>query len=161
MCTTNPQGLIYPVIPSLFRAPSRSCTPVLLSSSRLQQTYSLLQTESFQASQLSLHPATPHHSFCCHKSKHSCQKRGEILKVVKTVAYYGVALVGWRRIYAYTQNPWFINMDPSPMFPGPFSNAVRKARKSEELASEVPYRTPVIASCRLANTHYSKVWRRP
>lgn len=128
MCTTDLQGLIYPVIPSLFRAPSRSCTPVLLSSSRLQQTYSLLQTESFQASQLSLHPATPHHSFCCHKSKHSCQKRGEILKVVKTVAYYGVALVGWRRIYAYTQNPWFINMDPSPMFPGPFSNAVRKAR---------------------------------
>lgn len=79
MCTTKPQGLIYPMIPSLFRAPSRSCTPVLLSSSRLQQTYSLLQTESFQASQLSLHPATPHHSFCCHKSKHICQKRGETM----------------------------------------------------------------------------------
>lgn len=34
-----------------------------------------------------------------------------------------------------------------------------KARRSEELASEVPYRTPVITSRRLANTHHSRFGR--
>lgn len=44
----------------------------------LQQTDSLLQTESFSASQLSLHPALRfHHSFCCHQSKLGCQRERE------------------------------------------------------------------------------------
>lgn len=46
--------------------------------SRLQQTNSLLQTESFSASQLSLHPTLRfHHSFCCHQSKLGCQRERE------------------------------------------------------------------------------------
>lgn len=128
MCTTKLQGLIYPVIPSPFPAPSHSCTAV--SSSRLQQTDSVLQTESFSASQLSLHPALRfHHSFCCHQSKLSCKKESEKpMKGVKTVANYGLALVGWRRIYARTQNPWIINEAPFQMFPGTLQNGVYEKR---------------------------------
>lgn len=47
---------------------------LMLSTFRLQKTDSPQQTESFSASQLSLHPAPIfHHFFWCHQSKISCQ----------------------------------------------------------------------------------------
>lgn len=59
-------------------------------------------------------------------------------------------LVG-ARVYAWKQNPWFINVTP-PLFSNVSRNLVERCLKSEgDLRQKAPRRTPVIAPRSLAN----------